>query len=228
MVPRRPRDRTSLTVEFLFALVRMAFSRAAEHVCRPRQDSPERRNTRFRQGPPASERLRNHALTRSRAELAAATAAHNGYERSRDARSRRRDVEREPRIHAAPRAARGIRGLRSSARGASTATRSVRGAHGHRQQSRRNAVRGLRDSWNLAREFRRDDRRSRETRARAARVVAGGPALEGAGTDAGGPTRARARRGAAARSRDASLRGDSDQAAASSCCGCSAGSPNGG
>jgi hypothetical protein len=34
MVPRRPRDRTSLRVEFLFALVRMALSGAAEHVVR--------------------------------------------------------------------------------------------------------------------------------------------------------------------------------------------------
>jgi hypothetical protein len=32
MVPRRPRGRTSLTVEFLFALVRMIMRRAAEHV----------------------------------------------------------------------------------------------------------------------------------------------------------------------------------------------------
>jgi hypothetical protein len=43
MVPRRPRDRTSLTVEYLFALVRMAFFGAAEHVERREATAPERR-----------------------------------------------------------------------------------------------------------------------------------------------------------------------------------------
>ncbi len=56
----------------------------------------------------------------------------------------------------------------ADARGARAAPRSVRGADGDRPQSRRDAVRGLRDAGHLALEFRRGDRRSRKARPRAA------------------------------------------------------------